>query len=84
VQRGGAGAAVVPPLAEVGLVRVQDAGPASGLDQQFLEAVGAGELPGGVAAQSQAAGDLEGKNCKIKYLKRLMYERANFDLLLLD
>jgi transposase len=26
-------------------------------------------------------GALEGKNCKIKYLKRLMYGRANFDLL---
>jgi transposase len=27
------------------------------------------------------SGALEGKNCKIKYLKRLMYGRANFDLL---
>ena len=28
-----------------------------------------------------SSGALEGKNCKIKYLKRLMYGRANFDLL---
>jgi transposase len=27
------------------------------------------------------SGALEGRNCKIKYLKRLMYGRANFDLL---
>jgi transposase len=28
-----------------------------------------------------SSGALEGRNCKIKYLKRLMYGRANFDLL---
>jgi hypothetical protein len=28
-----------------------------------------------------SSGALEGKNCKIKHLKRLMYGRANFDLL---
>lgn len=28
-----------------------------------------------------SSGAVEGKNCKIKYLKRLMYGRANFDLL---
>jgi len=28
-----------------------------------------------------SSGPVEGKNCKIKYLKRLMYGRANFDLL---
>jgi len=28
-----------------------------------------------------SSGALEGKNCKVKYLKRLMYGRANFDLL---
>jgi len=28
-----------------------------------------------------SSGALEGKNCKIKYLKRLMYGRASFDLL---
>jgi transposase len=28
-----------------------------------------------------SSGALEGKNCKINYLKRLMYGRANFDLL---
>src|SRR6516162_7660367 len=31
VQGGGAGGALVPPLAQVGLERVQDAGPAGGL-----------------------------------------------------
>src|SRR5689334_6603409 len=38
VQRGGAGDAVVPPLAGAGLERVQDAGAAGGLDQQFIDA----------------------------------------------
>ena len=28
-----------------------------------------------------SSGAVEGKNCKIKYLKRLMYGRANLDLL---
>jgi transposase len=28
-----------------------------------------------------SSGPVEGRNCKIKYLKRLMYGRANFDLL---
>jgi transposase len=28
-----------------------------------------------------SSGALEGTNCKIRYLKRLMYGRANFDLL---
>jgi hypothetical protein len=28
-----------------------------------------------------SSGAVEGKNCKINYLKRLMYGRANFDLL---
>jgi transposase len=32
-------------------------------------------------ALTHSSGALEGKNCKIKYLKRLMYGRANFDLL---
>ena len=32
-------------------------------------------------ALPRSSGPLEGKNCKIKYLKRLMYGRANFDLL---
>ena len=32
-------------------------------------------------ALPHGSGALEGKNCKIKYLKRLMYGRANFDLL---
>ena len=32
-------------------------------------------------ALTHNSGALEGKNCKIKYLKRLMYGRANFDLL---
>jgi transposase len=32
-------------------------------------------------ALPHSSGALEGKNCKIKYLKRLMYGRANFDLL---
>jgi hypothetical protein len=58
VQRGGAGDAVVPPLAGAGLVRVQDAGPAGGLDQQLVDAADSGELPGGVAGDAQAAGDL--------------------------
>jgi transposase len=31
-----------------------------------------------------SSGAVEGKNCKIKYLKRLMYGQANLDLLLLD
>ena len=58
VQGGGAGDAVVPPLVEVGLERVQDGGPAGGLDQQFVDAGGIGELGGGAAGQPQAAGDL--------------------------
>jgi hypothetical protein len=32
-------------------------------------------------AAGGSSGALEGKNGKIKYLKRLMYGRANFDLL---
>jgi len=32
-------------------------------------------------ALTHNSGALEGKNCKIKYLKRLMYGRASFDLL---
>ena len=32
-------------------------------------------------ALTYSSGALEGKNCKIKHLKRLMYGRANFDLL---
>jgi len=32
-------------------------------------------------ALPHSSGALEGKNCKIKYLKRLMYGRANFELL---
>jgi transposase len=32
-------------------------------------------------APPHSSGALEGKNCKIKYLKRLMYGRANFNLL---
>ena len=36
---------------------------------------------GPIPADPYSSGALEGKNCKIKYLKRLMYGRANFDLL---
>src|SRR5690348_13263482 len=62
-----------------------------------LTAVEAGDQPGlhsfarGIRRDQHAvtaglalthnSGALEGKNCKIKYLKRLMYGRANFDLL---
>ena len=58
VQGGGAGDAVVPPLAEVRLEGVQDAGAAGGLDQQLIDAGRTGELGGGAAGQPQAAGDL--------------------------
>lgn len=62
-----------------------------------LTRVEAGDQPGlhsfarGIRRDQQAitaglalpfsSGALKGKNCKIKYLKRLMYEPANFDLL---
>ncbi|HEU5387648.1 MAG TPA: transposase [Streptosporangiaceae bacterium] len=65
--------------------------------EDWLTAVEAGDHPGlhsfarGIRRDQQAvtaglalpcsSGALEGKNCKIKYLKRLMYGRANFDLL---
>lgn len=58
VQRGGAGDAVVAALLDVRLERVQDAGAAGGLDQQFFDAGGTGELGGGAAGQSQPPGDL--------------------------
>jgi transposase len=32
-------------------------------------------------ALTYSSGAVEGRNCKIKHLKRLMYGRANFDLL---
>jgi transposase len=65
--------------------------------EDWLTAVEADDQPGlhsfarGIRRDQQAvtaglalpfsSGALEGKNCKIKYLKRLMYGRANFDLL---
>jgi transposase len=65
--------------------------------EDWLTAVEAGDQPAlhsfarGIRRDQQAvtaglalpysSGALEGKNCKIKYLKRLMYGRANFDLL---
>ena len=65
--------------------------------EDWLAAVEAGDQPGlrsfarGIRSDQQAvtaglalpfnSGAVEGKNCKIKYLKRLMYGRANFDLL---
>jgi transposase len=65
--------------------------------EDWLTAVEAADQPGlhsfahGIRRDQQAvtaglalpysSGALEGKNCKIKYLKRLMYGRANFDLL---
>jgi transposase len=65
--------------------------------EDWLTQVEAGDQPGlhsfarGIRRDQQAvtaglalpfsSGALEGKNCKIKYLKRLMYGRANFDLL---
>jgi transposase len=65
--------------------------------EDWLAAVEAGDQPAlrsfahGIRRDQQAvtaglalpysSGAVEGKNCKIKYLKRLMYGRANFDLL---
>jgi transposase len=65
--------------------------------EDWLAAVEAGDQPAlrsfanGIRRDQQAvtaglalpysSGALEGKNCKIKHLKRLMYGRANFDLL---
>jgi len=65
--------------------------------EDWLTAVEAGDQPAlhsfarGIRRDQQAvtaglalpfsSGALEGKNCKIKYLRRLMYGRANFDLL---
>ena len=65
--------------------------------EDWLSAVEADDQPGlhsfarGIRRDQQAvtaglalpysSGAVEGKNCKIKYLKRLMYGRANFDLL---
>jgi transposase len=65
--------------------------------EDWLTSVEAGDQPGlrsfanGIRRDQQAvtaglalpysSGALEGKNCKIKHLKRLMYGRANFDLL---
>jgi len=47
--------ALVPPLAEVRLERVQDAWPTGGLDQRLVDA---GELQHGVAGKPQAGGGL--------------------------
>ena len=58
MQDGGVGDAVVPPLVDVRLERVEDAGPAGGLDQQFFNAGGTGELVRGLAVQLQPAADL--------------------------
>ncbi len=44
VQDGGVGDAVVPPLVDVRLERVEDASPVGGLDQQFLNAGGPANL----------------------------------------
>lgn len=65
--------------------------------EDWLAAIEASDQPGlrsfarGIRTDQQAvtaglalpysSGALEGKNCKIKHLKRLMYGRANFDLL---
>jgi transposase len=65
--------------------------------EDWLAAVEAGDQPGlhsfarGIRRDQEAvtaglalpysSGAVEGRNCKIKYLKRLMYGRANFDLL---
>jgi hypothetical protein len=57
VQGGGAGDAVVPPLVQVRLERVQDAGSADGRDLQLVDAGRVGELQDHVAVQFQAAGD---------------------------
>ena len=62
--------------------------------EDWLTAVEAGDQPAfhsfarGIRRDQQAvtaglahsSGALECKNCKIKYLKRLMYGQANFDL----
>ena len=50
--------AVVPPLVEVGLERVEDAGPAGGLDQQLIDTGRIGGLGGGADGDAQPPGDL--------------------------
>lgn len=56
---GGVGAAGVPPLAQVGLVLIQDAGPSAGsvADQQLVRTGGAGEPADRVAGQAELGGD---------------------------
>lgn len=57
-QAGGAPRALVPALVQVGLERVEDAGPSlAGLGQQLLHAAGAGEAPHRLFGQVQLAHD---------------------------
>jgi hypothetical protein len=59
-QPGGVGAALVPSLAQVGLERLQDAGPVPGFiaGQQFLDGLGAGEAADRAARQVESSTDL--------------------------
>jgi hypothetical protein len=57
VQRGGVGDALVPPLADVLLERIQLRFPVHGAGQQLIDAGGAGESLHGLAVQVQGAAD---------------------------
>jgi hypothetical protein len=57
VQRGGVGDALVPPLVDPGLERVEFAVPAGGFDQQLVYVGLAGEPAYGVAVQAERAAD---------------------------
>ncbi len=50
-------AAVGPPLVQVGLVCVQEGRPVGGLDQEFVEAAGAGEAANGGVVEPQFTAD---------------------------
>ncbi|MFC9931821.1 hypothetical protein [Streptomyces sp. NPDC127190] len=50
-------AAVVPSLVEVGCVLVEDAGSVRRLDEQFVDAGGAGEAAHGGPVQHESAAD---------------------------
>jgi hypothetical protein len=53
VEAGDVVAALAPALMEIRLVWVEVRGPVSGLDQQFLQALGAGETADGGVVQPQ-------------------------------
>src|SRR5450755_631152 len=61
VQDGGVSDPRVPPLARAGLEGIRDSGPVGGLEQDRLDAGGAGEPVDGMAARARLAADRGGR-----------------------